>query len=445
MINTVVIVGASLAGVRAAEELRRLGHAGPIVMLGDEPAPPYDRTPLSKAMLVGVPAGNPLTQQGALGLDWRLGNAAVGLDRDNRRVLLADGDTVDYDGLIITTGRRARPWPNAAEAALQGVFTLRTDNDGAALHAALRAAPQNVVIVGAGFIGSEVASSCRTLGLPVTVVSRGSAPLDGSLGGTVGAAVGRLYDERGVQLRAGTDVTAIHGDGTVSAVELADGSVLPADVVVVATGTLPNTEWLRDSGLDISRSLNVDGYLRVMTDNGGLASDIVAAGDVTRWPHPAYGDEPLVVEHWGNAVDQGRFAAHSLLRGIDGRPPFGTLPRFWSSMFGVNIKSIGLPALGDEVVMAQGSLSDRRGVVVYGREGRVVAAASFDAPRELPFYESMILAGAPFPPTLAVSDWGGAESPQPLPARFPARAAARLGSSPDALANATSTPPAPTP
>ncbi|MBA0088913.1 MAG: FAD-dependent oxidoreductase, partial [Acidobacteria bacterium Pan2503] len=196
----IVIVGASLAGLRAAEALRDEGFTGSLTIIGDEPHEPYDRPPLSKQVLKGrVPADHTkLPRLRPVDADWRLGVAASGLDRANRQVLLANGDRVPYDRLLIATGTRARPWPNQKEASLDGVLTLRTSDDAACLQARLAARPKRVLIIGAGFIGSEMASVCRQLGIPVTVAERGSAPLVGALGGVIGAIAAEMQREHDV-------------------------------------------------------------------------------------------------------------------------------------------------------------------------------------------------------------------------------------------------------
>ena len=224
----IVIVGASLAGLRAAEALRDEGFTGSLTIIGDEVHEPYDRPPLSKQVLKGwVPAGNTkLPRLREVDADWRLGVAATGLDRDNREVLLANGDKVPYDRLLIATGVRSRAWFNPEEAKLKGLYTLRTCDDAAELQAALKAKPKRVLIVGAGFIGSEMASVCRDLGLDVTVAERSSAPLVGPLGGVIGDIAAKMQRDAGVDLRTGVAVEALKGDadGHVRQAQLSDGT-----------------------------------------------------------------------------------------------------------------------------------------------------------------------------------------------------------------------------
>lgn len=427
--SRMVVVGGSLAGLRAAEELRQRGYTGSITVIGGEEIGPYDRPPLSKAMLTAesAPATPYLAHAGALDIEWMLGVRADALDRTAGRIHLADGRDVDFDRLLIATGRRARSWPVPTEAALDGVLTLRTLQDAADLRERLLRSPRRVVIIGAGFIGSEVASSCRELGLEVSVVARGSCPLDGALGENVGAWATTLYERHGVDLHALNSVERIHGDedGSVNGVELSDGEYLTADVVVVATGSVPNVDWLNGSGLDVDDGVAVDGFLRALTVDGDPCQNVFAAGDVTRWGHPFYRDRLMAIEHWGNALEQGRYAARSMIGEADPARPFTEIPRFWSTMFGVNIKSVGVPSFADEVVLVQGSPTHLRGVYLYGQEGRCVAGVSFDAPRELATWEPRIVSGEAFPPQGTVPDWGRAAPPTAVPARSPVRGTTR--------------------
>ncbi|MEU0673981.1 FAD-dependent oxidoreductase [Streptomyces sp. NPDC006172] len=419
----IVVVGASLAGLRAAETLRDKGFTGSLTMVGDEPYEPYDRPPLSKQVLLGKAAAErtALPRRRALGATWRLGSAATGLDLSARRVRLADGEEVPYDRLLIATGVRARPWPHPAEAELDGVFVLRTRDDGAALARRLAEGPRRVLVIGAGFTGSEIASACRERGLAVTVAERGAAPLVGALGGVVGAVAAELQREHGVDLRCGVMVTALEGDasGRVRAAHLSDGSVIEAEVVVVSLGATRNTEWLAGSGLGAGpRGIACDAGCRAFDFRGIVTDDVFVAGDVARSPHALFGYQFLSLEHWGNAVAQAETAAHNMLSASADRVPHLWMPAFWSSQFGVNIKSVGVPTLGTDIVVSQGSLADRRFVGVYGYQGRVIGAVSFDHARWLPFYEELIQTTAPFPPPFPTVD-RRADGQRPVDADFP--------------------------
>ncbi|MET7398990.1 FAD-dependent oxidoreductase [Dactylosporangium sp. NPDC005572] len=420
----IVIVGASLAGLRAGAVLRRDGFTGSLTMIGDEPYQPYDRPALSKQVLDGwvAPDHTELPLRSELDARWRLGVPAVGLDLAGRQVRLANGDAVGFDRVLIATGTRARPWFNDTEAALDGVFVLRTRDDAAGLQRRLAERPGRVLVIGAGFTGSEVASACRSRDLPVTVVERGPAPLVGALGGVIGAVAGDLQREHGVDLRCGVTVTRLEGDGDgrLRRAHLSDGTTLDAEVAVVALGAVRNTEWLRGSGLAVGPwGVGCDAGCRAFDVNGVTTEDVFVAGDVARFPHPLYDYQFLALEHWGNAVTQAEVAAHNMISVPPDRWPHLATPVFWSSQFGTNIKSVGVPTFADEVVIAQGSPATRRFVAVYGYQGRVTAAVGFNHGKWLEFYAGMIEAAAPFPPDFRAVDQPGDR--QPVPARMPDR------------------------
>lgn len=419
----VVIVGASLAGLRAAERLREEGFAGSLTLIGDEPHAPYDRPPLSKQVLLGRVAAEhtALPRQRAVDAQWRLGAAATALDLDARTVTLANGAAVGFDRLLIATGVSSRPWPNPTEAELDGVFVLRTRDDAAALNRRLDRQPRRVLVIGAGFTGSEIASACRERGLDVTVAERGPVPLAGALGSVVGAVAADLQREHGVDLRCGIMVTALEGDtvGRLSRAHLSDGTVLDVDVAVVALGAVRNTAWLSGSGLAAGpRGIACDAGCRAFDVHGIVTDAVFAAGDVARTPHPLFGYQFLSLEHWGNAVAQAEVAAHNMLCGGTERRPHLWMPAFWSSQFGVNIKSVGVPPLADELMVTQGSLAERRFVAVYGYQGRIIAAVGFDQARWMSFYQRLIEEAAPFPPAFPVVN-RRPEGLRPVPAGFP--------------------------
>jgi 3-phenylpropionate/trans-cinnamate dioxygenase ferredoxin reductase component len=439
----IAIVGASLAGLRAAEAMRLAGFAGRLTLIGDEPEPPYDRPPLSKTVLTGwVPAEHTtLPQFVPLDAEWRLGVAAAGLDLANRRVRLDDGQEVAFDRLLIATGTRARPWPNPAEGALDGVFTIRTRADAARLRRALAAGPDHVLIVGGGFIGSEVASVCRELDLPTTVVERSPAPLSGALGATAGGVAALMQRRHGVDLRTGVTVMALEGDGRLRRARLSDGDTLAVDVAVVALGAIRNTEWLRDSGLAAdARGVVCDASCRVFDRDGIVLDDVYVAGDVARWPHPLFNGQLIAVEHWQNAVDQAETAAHNMVRPAAERRAHKSVPAFWSNQFGRNIKSVGLPTIAEEVIVTQGSVPDGRFVAAYGAGGRIVAAVTVNQPRWLEFYRRLIEARAPFPPDFQAPD--APPDATPRPAGFPAAGVATHSATAASTGPGPSSPPA---
>jgi NADPH-dependent 2,4-dienoyl-CoA reductase/sulfur reductase-like enzyme len=413
----IVIIGASLAGLRAAETLRDEGFAGELTLVGDEHVFPYDRPPLSKQVLLGRARAcdTALPRRCQVDATWRLGMRATRLDGIGRRVLLDDGDELPYDRLLIATGTRARPWPNPQEAALNGVFTLRTSGDAAGLAARLDAGPRRVLVIGAGFTGSEIASACRERGIDVTVAERGPAPLVGALGGALGALAAKLQRAHGVDLRCGVTVIALNGrNGTFTGAELSDGSRIDADVAVVALGAVRNTEWLAESGLAAGpRGVACDAGCRAFNMYGIVTDDVFVAGDVARFPHPLFEYQMLSLEHWGNAIAQADVAAHNMVNPGPLRRPHLAVPSFWSSQFGLNIKSVGVPTFSDQVVIAQGSLETRRFVAVYGYRGRVTAAVSVNRAKYLEHYERLIETAAPFPPEPAIVDPPACRTPVP--------------------------------
>lgn len=373
----VVVVGASLAGLHAARALRRHGFDGTLTLVGDEPHPPYDRPPLSKQVLAGTwePERTALLSErdDDLGLDWRLGTRAAELDPRGRRVVLADGSEVAYDGLVIATGAAPRTLPGTE--GLAGVHVLRSLDDALALRADLDATPSRVVVVGAGFIGAEVAATARQRELPVTLVEPLPVPLGRVLGGEVAETVAAVHRDEGVDLRLGVGVEAIEGGDRVERVRLADGSVVECDVVVVGIGVTPNTGWLEGSGLPLADGVLADATCRVV-------DGVVAAGDVARWSHPTYGED-LRVEHWDHAIAQGGHAAETLLAGAAGGQPFAPVPWFWSDQYDRKIMLAGRPAGAEEVRVVDGSLAERRFVAVYRRGDQVVAALGMNRPAPL--------------------------------------------------------------
>ncbi|MFC6789630.1 NAD(P)/FAD-dependent oxidoreductase [Methylobacterium komagatae] len=406
-----VVVGASLAGLRGAEALRRNGYAGRLTIVGDEPHRPYDRPPLSKHVLSGAltPDATALPELFALEADWRLGHGAVALERDAHRIRLADGAVLAYERLLVATGAQARPWPVPSGGGLAGIFTLRGRDDAARLRTALAEGPRRVLIVGAGLIGCEAASCCRDLGLPVTLVDPNPTPLARSLGTWVGGVIADCLRDAGVAFRPGAQVLRFEGDpaGRVVRAHLADRNVVEADLVIVALGATRATEWLSGAGLMAdSRGVTCDGACRVLTTDGTPCPDIYAAGDVARWPNPLYGGRLMAVEHWGNAVAQSAHAARNMLAPAEDQKAYRHLPAFWSSQFGINIKAVGLTEGADSVAIVQGSRSSHRFLAVYGRAGRSIGAVSFDQARWLPAYAEAIEAGQAFPPIRDASDQG---------------------------------------
>ena len=400
MRGSVSIVGASLAGYWAAETLRRDGFEGRISLIGDEPHAPYDRPPLSKKFLAGDLDDDrlPLTtaeKLADLGLEMRLGCRATGLDVATR-TLEVDGVAEPYDGLLIATGARCRNLPGTA--GLAGVHTLRTRDDAEAIRDALANGARRVVVVGAGFIGAEVASTAIGRGAEVTMVEALEAPFGRVLGVEMGAVMADVHRRHGVDLRTGVGVDEVLGDDRLAGVRLADGVTMEADLLVVGIGVAPNTDWLEGSGLTLD-----DG---VVCDETCLAApDVVAAGDVARWANPRYG-EVMRVEHWDNAVQQGVHAARRLLQSDEEATPYAPVPWFWTDQYDRKVQLAGRPHTDDEVRVVAGSTAEHRFAAFYGRDGRFTAALGMNRPRQVMQSKGLLDAGASWDEALAfASAW----------------------------------------
>jgi NADPH-dependent 2,4-dienoyl-CoA reductase/sulfur reductase-like enzyme len=396
-VNTIAVVGASLAGLRAVETLRREGFDGRLVLVGAEPHLPYDRPPLSKELLSGawerdrtVLRTQPYDE---LDLELRLGTAATALDLSAREVELADGTRIAFDGLVAATGSTPRTLPSVPP--LDGVFTLRTLDDSLAIRARLEAGA-HVVVIGAGFIGSEVAATCRSRGLAVTVLEALPQPMVRGVGKRIGARLGELHVEEGVDLRLGVTFEAVEGDGRVECVRLADGPTIRCDVLLVAVGVRPETRWLETSGLVVDDGVVCDDTLHA-------APGVVAAGDICRWPNALFDGEVMRLEHWTNAAEQGVYAAQSLLRRAAGQPiePFAPVPFVWSDQYGVKIQCAGRFGPSDDLEITHGALADRKFVALFGRHDRLVGALAFSRPRQLMQYRRMIAERTSFADALA--------------------------------------------
>ncbi|GJD35859.1 Ferredoxin--NAD(P)(+) reductase fdr [Methylobacterium aerolatum] len=387
--------------------MRAAGFDGPLTILGDEPYRPYDRPPLSKHVLTGhLPADvTQLPSSLGDGVAWRLGVAATGLDRDRRIVRLADGGTLSYDALLIASGTRARPWVHDDEGRLPGVFSIRGRDDAAALRTALAAGPRHVAVIGAGFIGCEVAAVCRDLGLPVSLIDPSPSPLSRVIGRTVGDPIGEVHRSRGVDLRMNCEADRLEAsDGRFSGVLLKDGTRIAADIAVVALGAVRNTEWLEGSGLSADAGgVDCDEHGFVIDGRGRPDPFIAAAGDVARFPHPLYGGRRVALEHWGHAVAQAEHVGR-LLAGEDRGLPYAAVPNFWSTQGDMVVKSVGLTEGADAVAIVHGDPKERRFVAVYGRAGRCIAAVAVDSARWLPAYSRLIETAAPFPPDAPALD-----------------------------------------
>jgi len=402
--STVVVVGASLAGWRAVETLRAEGFEGALTLVGDERHLPYDRPPLSKQVLAGTwPPERAVLADRRRSSELRvhevLGRRAVRLDAEGRKVELHDGTVLDGDAVVVATGAFPRRLPGTeALGSRDGLFTLRTLDDSVGLRAAVTAAdaPARVVVIGAGFIGAEVASTCAGLGARVTVLEALDIPLRNVLGPMLGSHCASLHGANGVDLRTGVAVRSIDKSETAAlVVELGDGNLVPADVVVVGIGVAPSTDWLAGSGIELENGVVCDDRLYA-------APGIVAAGDVARWRWRHDGGEELIrIEHWQVAAEAGVAAARSLLAGRADAPPFVPIPYFWSDQFGIRFQVLGNPGGDDDVEVVEGSLGEGKFVALFGRAGRLRAVMAIGKPRQLMGFRPLLQSGCSWDEALA--------------------------------------------
>ena len=369
----IAVVGTSLSGFSAAQQLRAQGFDGRLVLIGDEVHLPYDRPPLSKDFLLGKVDRDalPLGEQSDfddLEAEWRTGDRAVRLRCADAAIELLSGDWVGVDGVVVATGATPRRLPGTEGIA--GIHTLRTLDDAAALREELTGNPQ-VVVIGAGFIGAEVASSCSSLGADVTVVEAAELPLVHALGEEMASACAELHTDHGVSVRFGVGVEEIlSAAGHVTGVRLRSGEELPADIVVVGIGVSPNTGWLADSGLSLD-----DG---VHCDAGGVSDlpNVVAVGDVARVHRPHLG-RATRTEHWTSANTQPRAAMRNLMAGSTVEQ-HDDVPYFWSDQYGVRIQFAGSVPPGAEARVVDGDIEDRRFLAHYERDGELVGVLGFN-------------------------------------------------------------------
>ncbi|MBF6332187.1 NAD(P)/FAD-dependent oxidoreductase [Nocardia transvalensis] len=376
--NPVVVVGASLAGFSVVRALREYGHRDPITVIGAEEYPPYDRPPLSKEFLHGDVDLSLARPDDGLDLrtHWLLGRRATGL-LAGRGVTLEDGTEIAGESVVLATGARARTLPSAGT--LQGVHTLRTVDDARAIRAALGTA-RTLVVIGAGLIGSEIASTAIGFGTDVTIVDISAEPLAAIFGPQIGALCANLHAANGVRLRTGVAVTEFVGTERVRAVRLTDGSELPADAVVIGIGAVPNTEWARESGIAIDNGFLTDEYCRTSLPG------TYAIGDCARSYLPALGAHHRS-EHWTNATAQARIAAAT----IAGVPPqHSALPYFWSRQYGRMIQFAGACRPTDTVHFVDGDPSAPSCTALYERDGAPVAVFALDNPRRFIRYRKQL-------------------------------------------------------
>lgn len=399
MTGHVLVVGASLSGLRLAEQLRALGHAGPITIAGAETRMPYNRPPLSKDVLTGDDDAEALVRSLSFRLrpalddvTWKLGAAAVACDLDRRRVSFADGAALSYDALAIATGLAPRrlPMPGGEKDR----FVLRTLDDALALRARLVAGAR-LVVIGAGFIGCEVAASARKRGLAVTVIETFAAPMQRAIGVAAGQAMQAVHSGEGIGFRFEAKIAGFidRGDGHLAGVRLDTGEEIACDLVVEAVGSTANTQWLAGNGLDLSDGVLCDNAMRVE----GRA-DVVAVGDIARFPNFFADPVPRRIEHWSIPGFTAKRAAESLVKEMV-QGSFAPLPAFWSDQHGLRLQSYGAPSLGDTSELLEGSLAPdelrRQGAALgYRRAGRMIGVVLIGLPAgRLAFYRNLVELG----------------------------------------------------
>jgi NADPH-dependent 2,4-dienoyl-CoA reductase/sulfur reductase-like enzyme len=373
----IVVVGASLAGLRTAETLRDRGFDGDVVLVGAEVRLPYDRPPLSKAILSGEASLDDIEllssdRSAALRLDLRLGCRARALDPARKAVELDDGDVVGYDDLVIATG--SAPWMPRDWDLFEGIYPLRTVDDCLAIRSALQGSPR-VAVVGGGFIGCEVASTARRLGCDVVLIEPLAAPMARVLGSQIALALAEIPLAAGVRLICGTGVEGFDGGARVERVRLRDGRVIDADVVVVGIGVRPVVDWLAGSGVTVADGVLCDD--RCATSVAG----VYAAGDVARWFNPLF-EQAMRIEHWTNASEQGAFVARALLDG-PASGSYSPVPFVWSEQYGVKIEIAGVPQPADRVRIVEGTVAERRFVALYEREERLTGVLAMNSTRSM--------------------------------------------------------------
>jgi 3-phenylpropionate/trans-cinnamate dioxygenase ferredoxin reductase subunit len=385
MLNQVVVVGASAAGLTAVEALRNKGYSGKLTLVGDEPEAPYDRPPLSKALLAGELDPEQVRLRDAdtlstVDAELRFGCRATGLDRDERSVVLSTGERLRYDAAIIATGLRPRRLRRGHGT--PGVHVLRTMADALALRHDLGGSPR-VVVVGAGFLGAEIAATTRGLGLEVTLVGCHGVPLMRQVGPEIGWHVAAMHRDHGVKMIMGVRAAGVREHhGRVAAVRFANGMEVPADVVVVAIGSAPAVDWLDGSGLDLADGVRCDEFCMA-------APGIWAAGDVANWPHPLAGGR-IRLEQRTNAAAQAVAVAGNVLAGPGAGQPYAAVPFGWTDQFDTKIQTFGWCPPEATVEIVSGSPADREFAAVFRKDGVVTGALGWNSIRGLRPYRQMI-------------------------------------------------------
>jgi NADPH-dependent 2,4-dienoyl-CoA reductase/sulfur reductase-like enzyme len=389
-----VVVGASLAGLRAVEAVRNDGFDGSVTLVGAEEHLPYDRPPLSKDHLADdEPRDSTYREREKLdeiGVELLLGAPATALDVEARRVTVGERELA-YDGIVLATGADARRLPASVVAPdLAGVVTLRTRDDSRHLHQLLRRGTPRVTVIGAGFIGSEIAAVARTRGLEVTIVEALPVPLVRGVGEHMGRALTGIHERHGTRVLTGVSVEEVRGNGAVESVVLADGTVIDTDVLVVGIGAAPNVGWLASSGLTIDDGVVADATL-------AAAPGVYVAGDIARWPNALFDDvvgAPMRLEHWTAASEQGARAARNAVDPASAQA-YTTVPYFWSDWYSHRIQFVGVtrsgegsPEIETELVLGE---EDGPFVALYRCGERLVGALTVDRPAEVMQYRRLLM------------------------------------------------------
>lgn len=385
-LSRIVIVGASLAGQRAARAFRSAGFSGELTLVGEERHAPYNRPPLSKSVLRGEIGLSEIAlerNKDSLDAKWRLGTRATHLNIEKQTINLESGESLRFDAALIATGVSARRL-EIPGTDLDGVHYMRTFDDAERLRAALKTA-SSVLIIGAGFIGCEVAASAVHMGLAVTIVDPAVVPMGRVLGVQLGLAAQRLHEGHGVRFLMGRSVVALKGQHAVTAGLLDNGELVAADVVVVGIGSIPNTNWLKGSGIERSNGVHCDETCLVPGTHGRIA----AAGDVANWPHASYGGVRMRVEHWSQAAEQGEAAALALLNPYHARPFAPTLS-MWSDQYGKKIQAIGAPWLGDRLHIQEGTVDSCKFAAQAYLGQQLVGAVLFAMPSRMASYRNRL-------------------------------------------------------
>ena len=402
MTKPVVIVGASMGGLRAAEALRRFGYLGPITAIGDEPHAPYNRPPLSKEVLANEVSHEAVAfaqRPATADVNWVLGTRAESADLEHRTVTDSNGQVHPYSALIIATGLRPKRL-QVSNSELSGRHAVRTLDDAIALRAALVPGAR-VVILGAGFIGCEVAATARKLGCEVTVVTPGVHPIVRPLGLELAREIQRRQEGEGVRFRMKTAITDLIGESAITGVLLDSGEELACDVFIEAIGSDTNTEWLEGSGLDLSDGVLTDNAMRAVKTDGTACEDVFAIGDVARFANPMFDDVARRVEHWNIPTDTAKRVGQVLaakLGEAENWPEvleekFAPTPSFWSDQFEMHILAFGLLGLADEVKLIHGEIKDDC-VFGYYRDGQMVGVCGIGMRSTVQGYRAQVGAQA---------------------------------------------------